>query len=131
MKFLKHILASMSKLSSMYSNQLVTPIESTMFERICQLSYSLTIFIHLPRSLNYTSNYLNFNIEYKDRAIMSHKKMHTIKSLEANNILKITLHKNNLIYSIIKKLKKKLLNILSQSISNRKLLKQLLLTIKN
>ena len=107
MKFLKHISASMSKLSSMYSNQLVTPIESTMFERICQLSYSLTIFIHLPRSLNYTSNYLNFNIEYKDRAIMSHKKMHTIKSLEANNILKITLHKNNLIYSIIKKLKKK------------------------
>ena len=102
MKFLKHISASMSKLSSMYSNQLVTPIESTMFERICQISYSLTIFIHLPRSLNYTSNYLNFNIEYKDIAKMSHKKMHTIKSLEANNILKITLHKNNLIYSIIK-----------------------------
>ena len=86
MKFLKNISASTSKLSSMYSNQLVTPIES-MFERICQVSYSLTIFIHLPRSQNYTSNYLNFNIEYKDRAKMSHKKMHTIKSLEANNIL--------------------------------------------
>ena len=110
MKFLKHISASMSKLSFMYSNQLVTPIESKMFERICQVSYSLTIFIHLPKSLNYTPNYLNFNIEYKDRAKMSHKKMHTIKSLEANNIHKITLHKNNLIYSIKKnnnKIKKK------------------------
>ena len=85
MKFLKHISASMSKLSFMYSNQLVTPIERTMFERICQVSYSLTIFIHPPKSLNYTSNYLNFNIEYNDRAKMSHKKMHTIKSLEANN----------------------------------------------
>ena len=79
MKFLKHISALMSKLSSMYNNQLVTPIESTIFERIYQVSYSLTIFILLPRSLNYTSNYLNFNIEYKDRANMSHKKMHTLK----------------------------------------------------
>ena len=111
MKFLKHISASMSKLSSMYNNQLVTPIESTIFERIYQVSYSLTIFILLPRSPNYTSNYLNFDIEYKDKAKMSHKKMHTIKSLEANNILKITLHKNNLIYSLKKK--KKPLNNLS------------------
>ena len=73
MKFLKHISTSMSKLSSTYSNQLVTPIESTKFERICQLSYSLTIFIHLPRSLNYTSNYLNFNIEYKARVLISYR----------------------------------------------------------
>ena len=92
MKFLEHISASMSKFSSMYSNQLVTPVESTMFERICQVSKSLKIFIYLPRSLNYTSTYLNFNIEYKDRAKISHKKMHTIKSLEANNM-------NSLIYS--------------------------------
>ena len=70
-----------------YTNQLITLVESTMFERICQLSYSLTIFIHLPRSLKNTSTYLNFNFKYKDRAKMSHKKMHTIRSLKASNIL--------------------------------------------
>ena len=38
MKFFEHISAPISKFNSMYGDQLLTPIESTMFERIFQES---------------------------------------------------------------------------------------------